>query len=35
MLQIVQAILKDPADKTYVSEDDILVREELEKMTET
>ena len=42
MLQIVQAILKDPADKTRVSllfanqtEDDILVREELEKMAET
>ena len=42
MLQIVQAILKDPTDKTRVSllfanqtEDDILVREELEKMAET
>ena len=41
MLQIVQAILKDPADTTSVSllfanqtEGDILVREELEAMAE-
>ena len=41
MLQIVKAILKDPSDTTRVSllfanqtEDDILVREELEEMAE-
>ena len=41
MLQIVQAILKDPLDTTHVSllfanqsEEDILVRDELEKMAE-
>ena len=42
MFQIVQAIVKDLPDKTHVpllfanqTEDDILVREELEKMAET
>ena len=41
MLQIVKAILKDPSDTTRVSllfanqtEEDILVREELEEMAE-
>ena len=41
MLQIIQAVLKDPSDTTHVSllfanqtEQDILVREELEELAE-